>query len=169
MKALCQHIGIPFENILMLETLSREKNISLSDTGKSLHGTSKQRALDVKTKFLGQLDVCLIEHLFKDLITDLGYPLRSNKVLRLLGILIPSKKQFIYIVKNISKIYHSEILSTESPHLHLQTPNFLKGAFKIMIILFLLIRAPFSGIILRNKFIIRRKKKPYKLFFIRPD
>lgn len=167
MNALCKYIGIPFEEILTKETLNRHDCISYSiHKAGSMSGPS-QKKLDNTVKFLGRLDVYFIEYLFKDLIVDLGYSLRSNKFQRMLGIFMPRKKQLVSVVKNISQLYHSQMLRIESSNSSSKTPSFLQKMSKNMRVSFLIVKMPFIGIILRRKFKIRRNETPYKLSFIR--
>lgn len=100
MRKLCLHLNIPFEDILLEETVEGQKAL-LPSAGLIVSGPSKERGNNVSLKVMGLSDVSFIEYLFQDIIVDLGYPLRSNFLQRFLSALFLTKLDFLFVKKGM--------------------------------------------------------------------
>lgn len=76
MRALCAHLDIPFENVLLTETV-QGKLAAFPTAGKVVSGTSKDRGKDAALRVMRDSDVKVVEYLFADLIVELGYSLQN--------------------------------------------------------------------------------------------
>lgn len=81
MLAFCKHLNIPFENVLLEETVEGKK-AQFTTAGQQVSGTSKDRGRNKALRSLSASDVNFIEYLFGDFISDLGYKLNSISIQR---------------------------------------------------------------------------------------
>lgn len=113
MLALCKHLDIPYEPILLEETIDGNKAV-FSTAGKNVSGTSKERAQNTSLKTLSTSDVHFIEYLFKDMIRDLGYKLSSNGIQRLLGNYFLTRLEYSLIKIEVSEHMKKKHISHET-------------------------------------------------------
>lgn len=103
MRSLCQHMDIPFESVLLQETLGGQPSALIS-TGQTRSGPSVARARDKTLKMLGKSDQAFIEYLFKDVILALDYELTSNRFMRIFSRYLPTKLEWLFFKKEVVEL-----------------------------------------------------------------
>lgn len=153
MKALCLHLNIPFENILLEETMQGQKAV-FPTAGTAVNGASKERGGNNSLRILGCIDVYLIEYLFKDLIQDLGYPLQSSFVKRAISAYFLTQSERLFRKKEMAELLDRQTVNNQDEMS--EQKKIIKRESRLSHRRILDLR-------------IRKNITPYKLNMIKPD
>lgn len=106
MRDICEHLNIPFEPILLEETMVWQKAM-LPTAGEVVCGTSPARAKNITPKIMSTLDVALVEYIYRDIIGDLGYKERTSRFIQALSVIIPTRLMLLYTWRELKDYMHS--------------------------------------------------------------